>query len=222
MANKVLGKIYDNTRSDSWASHLRQKRVILLQHLIKSLPTPLKILDVGGIPIFWENAGLLSQDFKDLDITFINLELIKHPNFKCIVGDAREMPQFKDKEFDIVFSNSVIEHVGDYQDQQQMANEVKRIGKRYFIQTPNLYFPIEPHFLFPFFQFLPIDIKVWLLTHFKLGWYGPMPDKQEARELLISTKLLSKKQLTMLFPEATIYEEKVWSLTKSFIVYSGW
>lgn len=57
------------------------------------------------------------------------------------------MKQFQDNEFDAVFSNSVIEHVGDYEAQRQMANEIMRVGKRYFVQTPNFYFPIEPHIL---------------------------------------------------------------------------
>ena len=95
-------------------------------------------------------------------------------------------------------------------------------GKKYFVQTPNLYFPIEPHFLFPFFQFLPIDNKVWLFTHFSMGWYPKIANKQEARRLATQTKLLSKKQLMNLFPEANLYEEKIFGLTKSLIVYYGW
>jgi 2-polyprenyl-3-methyl-5-hydroxy-6-metoxy-1,4-benzoquinol methylase len=222
MAIKLLEKIYDNRRSDSWSSNLRQKRVGLLTSLIESLPTPLKILDVGGRPIFWQNAGFSEQDFTNLDITFINIESVSEPGFKCIVGDARDMRQFGDQEFDIVFSNSVIEHVGTYQDQHLMADEVKRVGKRYFVQTPNLFFPIEPHFLFPFFQFLPLSLRVWLLHNFDLGWYPKMADKAAARELLSSTNLLHRKQLVSCFPEATIYEEKVLGLTKSFVAYHGW
>lgn len=217
---KVFGKIYDNRRSDSWASRLRQKRVALLESLIISIPTSVKILDVGGRPLFWEQSGFLNQDFREIEVTIINLEQYDHPHFQCVVGDARNLHQFKDKEFDIVFSNSVIEHVGDYKDQCQMANEIKRVGKRHFVQTPNLYFPIEPHFLFPFFQFLPTDIKVWLFTHFSMGWYPKISDKQEARDLATNTQLLSKKKLLNLFPESNIYEEEVFGIIKSFIIYN--
>ena len=216
----MIGKIYDNRRSDSWASRLRKKRVVLLESLITSLPTPVKILDVGGRPIFWEQSGFLNQDFREIELTLINLEPHNHPDCKCLVGDARNMHQFKDKEFDIVFSNSVIEHVGDYNDQLQMANEIKRVGKRYFVQTPNLYFPIEPHFLFPFFQFLPVYIKVWLFTNFSMGWYPKISDVQEARDLASNTQLLSKKKLLNLFPESNIYEEKVLGIVKSFIIHN--
>ena len=223
MFNPILGKIYDNRRPDSWSSSFRKKRVSFLVSLIDALPntSTIKILDVGGRPIFWEESGFLEQDFRKLELTFINIESVNYPKFNCLVGDARNMHQFSDQEFDIVFSNSVIEHVGDYQNQRQMASEIKRIGKRYFVQTPNLYFPIEPHFLFPFFQFLPVDARIWLFTHFSMGWY-PKMSLLEARELATQTQLLSKKKLINLFPEANLYEEKILGLTKSLIAYSGW
>ena len=102
-----------------------------------------------------------------------------------------------------------------------MANEIKRVGKKYFVQTPNLYFPIEPHFLFPLFQFLSIDIKVWLLRNFSMGWYPKISDKQEAIDLATNTKLLSKKKLQNLFPNSNLYAEQVFGLSKSFVVYDG-
>lgn len=220
MTNKLFGKIYDNRRSDSWASDLRSKRVNFLESLITSIPTPMKILDLGGTPEFWEHSGFLNNN-QDIDITFLNIEVVEHPNFKCLIGDGRDLSRFANEEFDLVFSNSVIEHVGNYQDQGRMADEIKRVSKRYFVQTPNLYFPIEPHFLFPFFQFLPVGLKVWLFTNFDMGWYSKISDEQKARDLAVNTQLLSKKKLMGLFPEANLYEEKVLGLIKSFIVYHG-
>ncbi len=147
---------------------------------------------------------------------------VSRPNFNSIVGDARDLKEFKENQFDVVFSNSVIEHVGDYNDQLQMANEIRRVGKRYFVQTPNLYFPIEPHFVFPFFQFLPVEVKLWLITHFDLGFYQKITNKQTALDAVTSIKLLNKKEFISLFPNAKIFEEKFFGLTKSFIVYDGW
>ena len=227
MIGQLTGKIYDHRRSNSLASRLRIKRLSLFKSLICSISTPskltsLKILDVGGNPNFWQNAGMLDLKDVEAEITILNIKNINHPQFQCVVGDARDMSQFQDKEFDVVFSNSVIEHVGDYKDQLQMSNEVKRVGKRYFLQTPNLYFPIEPHFVFPLFQFLPIELRVWLITHFNLGWRKKVTDKQKAKSSVTSIKLLSKKKLQNLFPDADFYEEKFWGLTKSFVIYSGW
>lgn len=220
----VFGKIYDNERSDSLATYLRKKRVALLQSLLESIPGSLKILDIGGTENFWQTVGLLERKVGIIEITLLNLtkEKVESPNMKSAIGDARNLKQFEDNAFDVVFSNSVIEHVGDWDEQAQMANEVRRVGKRYFIQTPNLYFPIEPHFVFPFFQFLPLWLRVWLVTHYDLGWYKKLPSKQKAIAEVSAIKLLSKKKLTNLFPDGKIYEEKFLGLTKSFVVYSGW
>lgn len=129
------------------------------------------------------------------------------------------MKQFKDKEFDVVFSNSVIEHVGGWGNQQKMAKEIQRVGKHYFVQTPNYYFPIEPHFLLPIFQFLPVKRKVWLIQHFTLGWRPKTPDYSEAVKMVNSIRLLTKTELFYLFPKSTVLEEKFLGFTKSFILY---
>jgi hypothetical protein len=138
------------------------------------------------------------------------------------VGDARDLGRFGDREFDIVFSNSTIEHLGRYDDQKMMASEVVRVGKRYFIQTPNLFFPIEPHFLFPFFQFLPMRLRLFLATNLKLGWYKKFADRGEAKKKIESISLLRKKELGNLFAGSTIKREKILFLTKSFMVIGGW
>lgn len=103
-----------------------------------------------------------------------------------------------------------------------MAKEVCRVGRRYFVQTPNKYFPLEPHFLFPFFQFLPIWIRVLLLRNFNLGWFVKTPDKAKAKEIVEGIRLLNKREFTSLFPNASIYQEKVFGITKSFLAYGGW
>ncbi|MHC5860172.1 methyltransferase domain-containing protein [Nostoc sp.] len=221
--NTIVRKIYDTNLTDSWASKLRKKRFSLFTSILDSMPSPIKILDVGGTISFWENLGFLNEEVKDVEITLLNVKFIEvsstHPKIKQVVGNATNMANFQSNEFDIVFSNSVIEHVGDYEQQRQMATEVMRVGKKYFVQTPNLFFPIEPHFVFPLFQFMPINIRVWLLTNFALGWYDKVADKQLARSIATSIKLLNKRKFLNLFPEAQLYKEKFFGLTKSFTVY---
>jgi hypothetical protein len=116
----------------------------------------------------------------------------------------------------------VIEHVGGAADQKRMADEVQRVGRRYFVQTPNRYFPIEPHFLFPGFQFLPEAAQVFLLSHFRLGTYEIVRDRDYARTLVREIRLLSLSEFRRLFPQATIHRERLVGLTKSFIAYGGW
>jgi hypothetical protein len=229
--NKIIEKIYDHRQANSWAANLRNKRIDLFKTLISSMQHPIKILDVGGSMRFWTNSNIFNEEKGDVEITLLNIDSnwfnpdslpATHTKIKTVVGDARNMKMFGDKEFDIVFSNSVIEHVGDYNDQRQMINEITRVGKKYFIQTPNLYFIIEPHFVFPFFQFLPLELKTWLVSHLSLGWCGKISDQKQAREIASSIRLLSKKDLLNLLPSGNIWEEKIFGLTKSFIIYGGW
>lgn len=202
------------------STRLRSKRFTLFKEVLATVSKPAKILDVGGRPHIWEREGIYASD-SDYSLTLINAEQldIQDPNIISLAGDARYMHEFKDNEFDIVFSNSVIEHVGDYNEQKKMADEVRRIGKRYFIQTPNRYFPIEPHFLFPFFQFFPLWLKMILIRSFSLGNRGRASNMEEAKARVSDVKLLGKREFKKLFPDANFFEEKVFGLTKSFIAY---
>jgi hypothetical protein len=215
-------KIYDNAQPDSLAAQMRRKRFALFQQLLAPLPRPLHILDVGGRQRFWEVMGFAQEP--GITITLFNIERPTStlPNFHTIMGDATHMPEFADQQFDIVFSNSVIEHVGDYQQQQRMAQEVQRVGKRYFVQTPNYYFPIEPHFLFLGFQWLPLATRAWLHHRFNLGWLPREPNRTAALQAVTQIRLLRQQELLRLFPGATLYKEKLLGLTKSFVVYDGW
>jgi SAM-dependent methyltransferase len=206
----------------SLANQFRHKRFQLAGRLLAGVPHPWRILDIGGTDNFWNQMG--SPDGPDDELILLNLEpmAVSRSNRKSMVGDAAHLGQFRDGEFDIVFSNSVIEHLGSLEEQQRMAAEVRRVGKRYYVQTPHRYFPIEPHFLFPFFQFFPLPLKLWLLTHFALGWYPVSPDREAARKAVDEIRLVSRTEMEAFFPGATIYEEKLLGMTKSFVAYHGW
>jgi ubiquinone/menaquinone biosynthesis C-methylase UbiE len=213
------------TKEQNWwrtlQTRIRKRRFEFFQSLIVSLPRPLHVLDVGGTQEFWEKMGFINDDVK---VVIYNLSAseISYPSLVSMAGDARDMREFKDKEFDIVFSNSVIEHVGTYEQQRQMAEEVERVGKRYYVQTPNRFFPIEPHVLLPFFQFLPFSLKVAILTHFRTPWGWKLSSRQRAVEYVNEIRLLTEKELKSLFSGAQIYKEKFLGLTKSLIAYRGW
>lgn len=128
------------------------------------------------------------------------------------------MNEFDNGSFDVVFSNSVIEHVGKYKEQENMAKEIQRVGRCFFLQTPNYWFPLEPHFLFIGFQFLPVKIRAYLLQRFCLGWCTKVTDYDEAIAIVKSIRLLRKRELEKLFPGATIIREKLFCFTKSFMI----
>lgn len=216
----LLRRIADNSAQDSVASRLRMKRMRFFRTLIADLPKPIRILDVGGTEEFWRIAfGTLDG----LNVTLLNVKPVPATggHFQSVTGDARSMPQFGTGEFDIVFSNSVIEHVGDWNQQWRMASEIRRIGKRYFVQTPNRYFPIEPHFLVPGFQFLPVGLRVAMVRRWKLGWWPRIPEKAAAQKEVESIRLLRKAEVQKLFPGAAIGIERFLGLPKSFFAYSG-
>jgi hypothetical protein len=172
---------------------------------------------VGGSETFWEVMGFASSEHH---ITLLNLTAspTRHARIASVAGDAREMRQFSDGQFDIIFSNSVIEHVGTFADQSRMAGEIQRVAPRYFVQTPSFFFPLEPHFLFPFFHWLPRILRSWLVRRFSLGWYHRVPDPEEASQLVEGIRLMKRSELRTIFPGASIFAEKLFGLTKSYIV----
>lgn len=220
----LMGSVSDNSNPRSLATAMRRKRFAFFLSLLDSIPRPIRILDVGGLQKFWNMMG--TEGLAGISVTLLNLraeEITDGLFAESIVGDARDLRQFESGSFDVVFSNSVIEHLGPrFEDQRRMADEVRRVGKRYFVQTPNRYFPIEPHFLTPGFQFLPVAVRVWLVTHFSVGWYPRFTDVAEAKREVQSICLLSRSQVRELFPEAGIFEEKMFGLTKSFVAFHGW
>jgi len=117
-----------------------------------------RLLDVGGgRGIVGEFAPLYSRF---AEVVIVNLEPVSlpaafHAKVQTIVADGCALP-FRNASFDWVFSNAVIEHVGGGTRQSLFAQEIRRVATRgYFVATPDLYFPIDPHTYLPFYQFLP-------------------------------------------------------------------
>ena len=214
----MFKRILDNTDKKSLANKFRTKRFKHFAELINSLPNPVSILDVGGTENFWQQMGLAGDP--DYKLTILNITeslLSEKDNMKFIKQDASDLGIFSDKSFDIVFSNSVIEHIPLKANRQKMASEIARVGKRYFVQTPNYYFPFEPHFLFPCFQFFPHRLKIFMLRHFNMGWFTKCEDTNQAKLLLEQNQLLKYSEFLSYFPNSNIIAEKFLLLNKSFI-----
>ena len=213
---------YSNPRSVG--SRLRLRRMAHLMPLIESVfrqKGSVKILDVGGTSTYW---GILSQDYlasRRVEITLLNLPGELHnsssPPFSVVEGDACDVADFADNSFDLVHSNSVLEHVGDWVRMKAFAHEVKRLAPRYFVQTPNYWFPIEPHFMCPFFHWLPEPVRVRLLLRTGLGHYPRAESVDVAVSAVQGARLLNRSMLASLFPDATIVTERVALLAKSLM-----
>ena len=220
--SSLIKSLANNSDRNSLATRMRRARFALFLELLGRLPGHVEILDIGGTQEFW--SLMLPGDPGDIRVTLLNLEhqRVSSRHFVSASGDARAMPQFADRSFDVVFSNSVIEHVGSYVEQAKMAAEIRRVGKRYFVQTPNKRFPLEPHFLFPWFQYLPAAIRGGMLQRFNVGWYQRIPDAAAARAEVDSIQLLTRRRFVSLFPGAALHVERFAGLAKSFTVFDGW
>lgn len=199
----------------------RQKRFQLLAHLLKELRPPIRILDVGGSFGFWKILDYARLG--EIDVTLLNVFPQDNlpPNFRSRVGDARCMDAYRSDDFDVVICNSVIGHVGSFEDQKRMAGEIKRIGRRYFVQTPNHYFPVDWRTLVPFFHFLPLQCRAHLLHRLPIAQFGRFDSYANALQWSAGVRNLTHRELRILFPEATITRERTLGFTKSFMIYSG-
>jgi hypothetical protein len=173
------------------------------------------VLDVGGNTFNWQFVADRPR------ITFVNVgrayfgqDLVATD--RCVVADGCELP-FGDRTYDIVFCNSVIEHVGSEAKQERMASEIERVGISYFVQTPNYWFPIEPHYLAPGVQFLPRVARApaarWLTPW---GWVQ-RPSAAQARASAEEIRLLTRSRMVELFPNGRVVSEKAFGLAKSLI-----
>jgi hypothetical protein len=137
--------------------------------------------------------------------------------FTPIEADACDLSGIVDNEFHVVHSNSVIEHVGGRDRMKLFAAEVRRVAPRHFVQTPNYWFPVEPHTMLPFVHWLPHHLQISLVQRFKLGHWPRLHDRAEADKFLRENALLSKREFGELFPESSIRVERFFGLPKSLL-----
>jgi len=211
-------KSNDYSNPNYVGSIFRKRRFHFFKEKIKLLDKPITILDIGGTVKFWINENYHNENVF-ITIININTEESSYGNIRVLSGNACDLSMFKSKAFDISFSNSLIEHLYTKANQIKMASEAMRVGKYFFIQTPNRYFPIEPHFKFPFFQFLPRVLKMFLQTKTTLI-NGVKYDKEYARNIINEIRLLSLKEVKELFPNSKIMIERFFGLAKSFVAYN--
>lgn len=216
-----IRSVSDVADSNSLSNKLRQKRFAKFESLIESFPRPVRIIDIGGTELFWQQRGWAGNS--DYEILTVNLEAnpTSHDNVKSVKGDATDLSEFADGQFDVAFSNSVIEHLFTFENQKLMAKEVQRVAKTYWVQTPDFWFPVEPHFHVPGWQWLPATVRTVMIKNFRCGWRGPCATWEEAREAVAEVRLLSSGEMRTLFPNAKFWFEKVFGLTKSIVAYGG-
>ena len=132
-----------------------------------------------------------------------------YPQARYVLFDGCALP-FPDQSFDLVFSNAVIEHILGPGRQQKFAQEIMRVGKSWFVTTPNYWYPFESHHHLPFFQFLPHPVQ--MQYNRLLGTHIPKGTVQELG-------LLSGRQLHALLPTGRIAKVRVTFWPETLVAY---
>ena len=174
-----------------------------------------RILDLGGHIADWHGVVPIESQITVLNIEPADDKIIPEPRFRYEQGDARSL-NHPDQSFDIVYSNSVIEHLGTFEDQRRFAAEALRVGRSVYIQTPNRWFPIEPHFLTLLVHWLPKRLQRPLIRFCSFRALFRSGDNVDPTELFEDLRLLTCGEMKRIFPGCTIHREKVCGLTKSF------
>lgn len=188
----------------------RRERMKYLRLL--DLNTGAKVVDLGGACEIWQ--------FMDtpLEITIVNLPGVdvqkpsaSHHKFHFVEADATDLGMYSDDEFDLVFSNSVIEHVGGKDRQAAFAGEVRRLAPAYYVQTPSIWFPLEAHSGMPFWWALPKSARNWLIER----WRKKVP---AWTAMIEGTTVITRKSLQSYFPDGKILTERFVGIPKSYAV----
>jgi hypothetical protein len=203
---------------DISVNRFRARRGVILRAqidaLIAAAGRPITVLDVGGEPDYWSNLGTDGLE----RIVLVNVGETAPPApsdiFEYRQGDARNLDA-DDQSYDLVHSNSVIEHVGGWLDMTAMAKEVRRVGRSGWVQTPAWSFPIETHFRAPFLHWFGQPIRRRMMS-LSVEPHIRSLSLERRRGNVDGTNLLSRPEFQALFPDCELYIERVAGLAKSY------
>ena len=172
------------------------------------------VLDVGGTLYNWEKIDAR------FPVTLLNTEPPESDavaaRYALLQGSGTQL-DFPDRSFDIAFSNSVIEHVGSLDAQRAFAEELRRVGRQVWVQTPARSFFFEPHLLAPFIHFLPLSWQRRLVRNFTLWGWATRPSQASVDRMLGGLHLLDAATFRDLFPDCEIRRERFLGFTKAFV-----
>jgi hypothetical protein len=175
------------------------------------------VLDIGGDARAWRLS-----EVRPGHVTLLNI-FAQDPEeswMTGVSGDACALPDDL-PEVDLVYSNSVIEHVGGHWRRERFAEGIRAAAARYWVQTPYRYFPIEPHFLCPGLQFLPRRAQAAVLRRWPLGSGRYVTEDADALARVLDIDLMSITEMRTYFPDAELRKERIAGLVKSLIAVRG-
>lgn len=195
------------------ADYFRPRRMRTFVELMKITPET-TILDVGGSELNWRYLPFTPE------VTITNIiQQGERSRFPWVFADGRNLP-FPDRSFDVVFSNSTIEHVGTRSDQERFACEIRRVGRSYFVQTPYWGFPFDVHMLCPMFHWLPMPVRRLLMPCTPWGLIH-RPSRAQIEQVANELRLVGVRDMLEMFPGCRLIRERCAGITKSLIVVPG-
>lgn len=224
MARRVTPQIFTTMQQRFRAARFRQVQAMI--EALVSQHGEIRILDAGGRAEYWNMLapGLAAQ----VHLTILNYSeeledysdrVAPHVRYENVVGDACAMPQYADGSFHLVHSNSVIEHVGSYAKMVAFANEVRRVGKAYYVQTPNFWFPIDPHTAFPLLHWMPDPVQIAVKMAMPVG-ISPKSDFAGAVAHIDDYRMIGQGLMRLLFPDARHSAERFLLVFKKSLIAS--
>jgi hypothetical protein len=223
MARRYTPALFEKAQARFRAARFRQVQSIIEQLVERH--GEIRVLDAGGRAEYWNLLAPALAEKVHLTILNYSDELndysktMAHVRYENVTGNACDMPQYGDGSFHLVHSNSVIEHVGSYTNMLAFANEVRRVGQAYYVQTPNYWFPIEPHYAFPLLHWLPDPIRIRVEMRFNIG-LGSRQDFAGALRALDDIRMISQTVMRGLFPDAQHSAERFALIFKKSLIAS--
>jgi len=212
--SRISRAIADTTSPRSLSGRSRARRWHWLLSRFPAL-ADMRVIDLGGLVGVWEQAPVRPRE-----VTVVNT-FDQHADADWIhtaAGDACALPeQLRAQRWDLVYCNSVIEHVGGHWRREALADSVHALGDHHWVQTPYRYFPIEPHWLFPGFQFLPVRARAAVTVRWPLGAYRRLREPGPAVHWSLATELLSRTEMEHYFPRSEVVSESLGPFVKSLI-----
>lgn len=219
----------------TYSAHARARRAALFRSSFR-IDANTRILDLGSETGAAIHAVLQGTDaspanvyIADISATQIREGASRFGYQPVVIDESGRLP-FSDGFFDIVYCSSVIEHVTVPKDevwkvksgsefrrrarqrQRRFANEIRRLGRQYYVQTPYRHFPLESHSWLPFVAWLPRRLQIPLLR---------LAGKVWIKRTTPDWHLLNRQEMVELFPEADIKIERSLGMTKSLMAILG-
>jgi len=201
----------------------RSAKKALLEAHVPLGPTT-RVLDIGAQT---DPGGLLQlvdwypwkTQLTAMNLRTAHLDAIarRYPEVTRAVGDACRLP-WPDQSFDLVHANAVIEHVGDVERQARMAQEVMRVGRQWFVTTPNRWFPFEFHMRLPLVTWLP---AAWMRVLGRACSYNHVQCRYRRGQDWSGLRLLGARELARLFPGSRVRKLRITLWAETLVALGG-